>query len=393
MIKVLHITSDYEPNSLWGMGKSVYNLQRYFSRNSCFNIHIQIATVSKSGNVHSDIVTSKKEIDRKLLSSDRYSIFNNFNNFLKWNEHLAEEIIKIVPFVDIIHCHNWMSWLTSCRIQKHYGCKIVSSCHFLQKQYNSMIENPILSCHKQIINIENKMLKHSDAIVVFTKIQKKFLIHKYNIRDTKKIYVISHPINNPTIKNKGKHKKSNNARHVSVVFVGRVTRDKGIESLVDVVKGLHKKYSTLTLKIIGSNELGEAISKQPNFIKLIGSVPNNQVFKMLLSGDIFCLPSISESFGMAVAEAMFCGLPIITCSGNNNPMLFTNNKSGLYCPLIKKNNLYNVNKKCLYNKLDFLIRNPSIRKKMGKCAKQEASAKYSVRKILKKYSDLYKSLI
>ena len=79
MIKVLHITSDYEPNSLWGMGKSVYNLQRYFSRNSCFNIHIQIATVSKSGNVHSDIVTSKKEIDRKLLSSDRYSIFNNFN--------------------------------------------------------------------------------------------------------------------------------------------------------------------------------------------------------------------------------------------------------------------------------------------------------------------------
>lgn len=391
MIKVLHITSDYEPNSLWGMGRSVYNLQRSFSKNIHFNIHIQVATASKSKGVHSDIITSKKEIDHKLLSSDKYSIFNNFNNFLKWNEHLAKEIIKVVPFIDIIHCHNWMSWLTSRKVQEHYKCKIVSSCHFLQKQYDSMIKNPIPSYHKRIIDIENEMLKYSDAIIVFTEVQKKFLMHKYTVRDVEKIHVINHSVSNLMVKNI--YKRSNGIHRLSIVFVGRVTKDKGVEPLIDVVKDLHKKYSTLMLKIIGDNELGDVITEQPSYIKLMGRLSNRRVFKELLSSDIFCLPSIFESFGIAIAEAMSCGLPIVACSGNNNPKLFLNNKSGLYCPLIKDNNSYSINKKCLYNKLNFLIQNSSIRKKMGKCAKQEANAKYSVKKILKNYSNLYKSLI
>lgn len=389
MIKVLHISSDYEPNSLWGMGKSIYVLRQAFSKKTSFGIQVYIAITHKSKNIHSNIITSKKKHDDKLLSLDGCSIFNNFNNFLKWNNCLAKEIIKNIPSIDVIHCHNWMSWITARKIQKYYKCKIVSSCHFLQKQYDSMMENPIINYHRKIIDIEKDMLKNSNVVVVFSNPQKKFLINKYKINN-KKIHIIKHPVNVLLSKNK---KEDIKTKTISVVFVGRVTRDKGVKELVNSIKLLHKKYPNLNLKIIGNNQLRDFTKKQPEFIKFLGQLSSKQVFKELLTSDIFCLPSISESFGIAVVESMFCGLPVISCSGNNNPKLFTNNKSGFYCSLIKQNKTYKINEECLYNKLNLLIKNPKLRKQMGDNARKEAQTKYSVRKALIKYTKIYQLLI
>lgn len=389
MIKVLHISSDYEPNSLWGMGKSIHVLRQSFSKRISFGIQVYIATTHKSKNIHSNIITSKKKHDDKLLSLDGCSIFNNFNNFLKWNNYLAEEIIKNIPSIDVIHCHNWMSWITVRKIQKYYKCKIVSSCHFLQKQYDSMMENPIINYHREIIDIEKDMLKKSNAVVVFSNPQKKFLINKYKINN-KKIHIIKHPVDVPLSKNK---KEDIKTKTISVVFVGRVTKDKGVKELVNSIKLLHKKYPNLNLKIIGNNQLRDFTKKQPEFIKFLGQLSSKQVFKELLTSDIFCLPSISESFGIAVVESMFCGLPVISCSGNNNPKLFTNNKSGFYCSLIKQNKTYKINEECLYNKLNLLIKKPKLRKQMGENAKKEAQTKYSVKKALIKYTKIYQLLI
>jgi glycosyltransferase involved in cell wall biosynthesis len=101
---------------------------------------------------------------------------------------------------------------------------------------------------------------------------------------------------------------------VLLLFVGRVTRDKGIEELVKAFIQAHELNDKLKLIIIGpfepeldriSPEILEIISKTPSIFQLgFRSDPE----KYFSGSDVFCLPSYREGFGTVVLEAAACEL-------------------------------------------------------------------------------------
>ena len=100
------------------------------------------------------------------------------------------------------------------------------------------------------------------------------------------------------------------------LFLGRLNKDKGILDLVKAFEKLKDKYKNVKLLLVGPdeeeienkiNELGICIDS----IRFYGNT--NAPETIFQVGDVFCLPSHREAFGLSIIEASACGLPII-CS-------------------------------------------------------------------------------
>lgn len=99
-------------------------------------------------------------------------------------------------------------------------------------------------------------------------------------------------------------------------FVGRVTRDKGINELLEAFKRLINDIEDIRLVLVGSNEYNESNTNEiyewallNNKIDFIG--PSYCVEKYLSAMDCYVLPSYREGFGIGVIEAEAMGLPVI----------------------------------------------------------------------------------
>lgn len=101
-----------------------------------------------------------------------------------------------------------------------------------------------------------------------------------------------------------------------VAFVGRLTPEKGIEQLVEAARALSANKSIHFL-IAGDGFLRPQLEAQaPDTVHFLGALPRADVTALLLSADIFCLPSRSEGFSTALLEAAACStVPVITNVG------------------------------------------------------------------------------
>lgn len=100
------------------------------------------------------------------------------------------------------------------------------------------------------------------------------------------------------------------------IFVGRVTRDKGINELFAATKKLLTKYNDIYLLMVGPDENSGTVNEQlydwsKNNSKIIYCGFTNEVEKYLAASDVYLLPSYREGFGSAVVEAEAMGLPVI----------------------------------------------------------------------------------
>lgn len=154
----------------------------------------------------------------------------------------------------------------------------------------------------------------------------------------------------------------------SIITVGRLTHEKGMDMLIDIYQNIFRKAPEWTLNIFGDGEDFELLQTKiqekglENYIKLHGSVRN--ISKNYLQSSIFVLTSRSESFGIVIIEAMNHGLPVISfdCDGPKN--IIDNHKSGFLIPQFDKMEFS--------NKLLMLINDEQIRKQIGKTAREES---------------------
>lgn len=329
-MKILELTSDYLPNPLWGMGWHVAFLVEELKKTK--NL-IYVGTASKSRNIHDKIITSIKKNDVRLLANKPHMIFDDFQNFLLWQKELANEIIKRNIQFDLVHCHNWMSWITAKELKKYQpDIKIVSTIHFLQKQYDFMSDNPTGDSHKEIIDIEYSMLSESDQIIIQSQSQMDLIKSGYdNFLELSKVNIIHSGVNHTKVTFEELRKAKEKNDFIDIVFIGRVEKDKGINQLLEAFSILKEKYKNIRLNILGDGPiLNDLIKKyKSKYILFKGFVSREILEKCLIKSHIFCLPSYSESFGNSIIEAMNFGLVPIFSKGTTIPDLFREGIDGL----------------------------------------------------------------
>jgi glycosyltransferase involved in cell wall biosynthesis len=102
--------------------------------------------------------------------------------------------------------------------------------------------------------------------------------------------------------------KKNDSFQNNFLYVGRLSKEKNLPRLIEVFNELPQ----FNLNIVGSGNLENELKKIANKnIHFINHVDNKKINEIFLKNDVFILPSLSETWGLVIEEALYYGLPVI----------------------------------------------------------------------------------
>lgn len=174
-----------------------------------------------------------------------------------------------------------------------------------------------------------------------------------------------------------------------VVAAGRLVGQKGFERLIAAWEKVADKHPDWVLKIYGDGWMHEQLQTQIEELQLQrncflkNTVPN--IAEKFQKSSIFVLSSRYEGMAMVIAEAMACGVPVVSFACHCGPRDIIS--EGLDGFLVEEGDING-----LAEKINLLIENDELRKEMGKMARQKAS-EYKIDRIGAKWEALFKSLV
>lgn len=192
-------------------------------------------------------------------------------------------------------------------------------------------------------------------------------------------------INNPNVMQSEANSSLENKVAVSL---GRLTRQKGFDRLIDIWEKVAEKYPDWELHIYGEGaekkKLMELISDKnlQEFVQI--NPPVKDVAKVYQSASLYLMASRFEGFGLVLIEAMSFGLPVIAYNVIGPNELVQNNVNGF---LIEDGN----SDEFAYQ-IGLLCSDYEKRKELGENAK-EFVEKFSPQQIMKQWSDLFNDVL
>lgn len=177
---------------------------------------------------------------------------------------------------------------------------------------------------------------------------------------------------------------------VVFVFLGRLCEDKGINELLEAFSILNKEYLNSFLLLIGPDEENYAnkIREDYNTLKsrdnfyLYGPTPSPD--KLLNAGDVFCLPSYREGFGVSVIEASATGLATIVSDAYGLRDSILPNVTGKVCKV--------GDTESLYKQMKFMMDNPDSIKLFGNSGRNYIQRNFNQNDVSKAWIEFYLSL-
>lgn len=124
-----------------------------------------------------------------------------------------------------------------------------------------------------------------------------------------------------------------------VLFVGRLSQEKGIRYLIDAFASVSARYSNARLLILGIGPLREQLEAQSDKLGLrdrvqfVGYVPATELPDWYRAADVTVLPSLIEWFGKVAAESMACGTAVVMTEGGGATDVIREFECGLLTPL------------------------------------------------------------
>ncbi len=275
---------------------------------------------------------------------------------------------KFMKDYDIVHAHN----IPSAYAMKNVSGKKILTLHGVYSKQIDLLHGK--TSGNVTSYIEKNALKWADAITVISK-------EAYNFY--KKLGFDVHHIPNAIditkIPNEGKKLVPK-----QIIFVGRLSKEKGIIQLLNTVKNLP---DDVTLLILGSGPLKDLVLKAEQKFKnlqYLGYKPKEETLKLIKGSDLLIQPSLVEGISSTLLESMACKTPIIASNVLGNQELITHNENGI---LVDPNNTELI----VHNILDLLAN----KEKCSKFVQNSSNLilNYTWEKVGKSYYELYQSLL
>jgi glycosyltransferase involved in cell wall biosynthesis len=180
-----------------------------------------------------------------------------------------------------------------------------------------------------------------------------------------------------------------NTQPCRVVFVGRLSEEKGLGSLLDVwSKLVHAEKAHAILELWGSGRMETMLRRRCDELRLTDSAifrgHVDDVCGQLSEMDIFVLPSLAEGNSNAVLEAMAAGLPIVSTCVGGTPMLVGPEGANFLCEPGDVDSL-------AVNLLK-LIRDPELRVQVGSAMRRRVERHFDISRVAQTYAEAYRFL-
>ena len=228
------------------------------------------------------------------------------------------------PFTKVIvHIHGTRAGFLA-RLSIPRGVKVIYTEHRLDADYR--LKNIInYYLQKKILGFLNS---RTDAIIAVSSSVKDFLSQK-RLAESNKIVVIPNAIN----AGKSVERELSGNNDPVIGSVGNLNIQKGQKYLIAAMPKILRVFSSAKLEIIGEgeekNELSNLILSLglKKSVKLLGR--KEDIKEYMAKWDVFVLPSVAETFGLVILEAMQAGTPVVASNVGGIRDIIKDNKNGL----------------------------------------------------------------
>jgi glycogen synthase len=339
--------------------------------------------------------------------------FNNADNQLKSVFKTLSTCIQInadAINADVVHCHTWYAQFAGILAKLCYGIPLVITTHSLE---------PLRPWKREQLGrgydasswVEKTAIEMADAIIAVSEETKIDVINHFNV-DENKVHVIYNGINlkqyvvtsqTSTLDEYGIDKTK-----PYVLFVGRITRQKGIIHLVNAIKYIDSKTQiVLCAGAPDTPEIAEEMEKsvkavkkkRKNVIWIDKMLEKEEVIQLYSHADVFCCPSIYEPFGIINIEAMACQTAVVASAVGGIKEVVVSGETGILVPLEQQKEApfepLNPDQfsRDLAKGINELINNDVLRNKMAINSRKRVEDYFDWVAIAKQVEDLYKSII
>ena len=172
-----------------------------------------------------------------------------------------------------------------------------------------------------------------------------------------------------------------------LLYVGRLTREKGLRYLLEAVLLLKKKYPDIMLQIVGDGPYLPEIQDFTNEngldtnIQVKGALDNSRLPEIYHSSDILVLPSLSEGLGLVLVEAMGCGCAVIASDLHSIRDIIEDRQNGL---LFEPGDI-----QALARCVELLITDSELHRKLTRNAREYVSGKFDVSTSTANYRNVF----
>lgn len=168
-----------------------------------------------------------------------------------------------------------------------------------------------------------------------------------------------------------------NRKEVRVFFSGNLTRRKGVHWLPEIADHLEEKIRIYYTQGLRTRHL----LPSHRGLKTVGPIPYAQMPNRYKQMDILVMPTVREGFGLSIAEAMSCGLPVVASDCSAIPELVDDGLGGFLCPIGDVDSFA--------QKINLLANSPQLRKEMGEYNRAKVEKLFTVERMVAKYQRLF----
>ena len=399
-MNALIYTNEYPPNIYGGAGVHVDYLTRELSR--LLEVDVRCYGDQLSPDTNPAVRGYAVDTAAYLAPKPLHSIFASCQRAVDWNTGGNK--------ADIVHCHTWYTHMAGIMTKLNYGIPLVLTAHSLEPlrpwKREQLAGGYDFSCW-----VEKTAIEMADAIVAVSEGTKNDILRHFDV-DEGKIHVIFNGIDTeeyqkvdptPALVRFGIP-----ADKPYVLFVGRITRQKGIIYLVEAIKHMHPRYNVVLCA--GAPDTPEIAAEMKDAVAAVQAhrqgifwvaemVDKKSIIQLYSGASVFCCPSIYEPFGIINLEAMACEIPVVASAVGGIPEVVVHDETGYLVPLAQeaRSPFAPLNPgayaKDLAHQVNRLMENPEKRARFAAAGRKRAVEHFSWRSIARQTHGLYQSLL
>lgn len=402
-MKCLVLTNEYPPTIYGGAGVHVDYLTRELGRLMsvevrCFGSNGRETRLAEEG-----LRATAFGVDPTGYGCPKHlaGIFAALQRCLDWNTAGIQ--------ADIVHLHTWYTHLAGIFAKLNYGTPLVVTVHSLEPlrpwKREQLAGGYDFSCW-----VERTALTMADAVIAVSSDTKRDILRLFDV-EPDKVHVIHNGIDLHEYRRKPNPevlaKYGIRSGIPYILFVGRITRQKGILHLVNAIRFLNPGFQVvLCAGAPDTPEIAREMRSLVGDIRLIrgdvvwieSMIPREDAIALYSDASVFCCPSVYEPFGIINLEAMACETPVVASAVGGIPEVVVDGSTGCLVPLELRPGTFEPVDRGVFERefagsINRLMADADLRDRMGAAGRRRVEQLFSWSSIAAKTRDLYSQLL
>ncbi|HZT72136.1 MAG TPA: glycogen synthase [Terriglobales bacterium] len=384
-MRVALFTREYPPHVYGGAGVHVEYLSRELAKLIDVEVHCFGEQQADRGRLHVRGAEPWREISEGTEAKFKGAL-----------EALSVNLtsIKNLEGVNLVHTHTWYTSMAGYWAKKLYGVPQVMTTHSLEPLRAWKAEQ-LGSGYEMSSWMERTAIEEAEAIIAVSSETKRDILRCYPRVAPDRVHVIYNGIDldeyRPASEVTALREYGVDPETPYVLFVGRITRQKGVTHLVDAIRYLTP--GTQVVLCAGAPDTPEIADEMrakvaaarranPRVVWIEKMVSKPEAIQLYTHAAVFCCPSVYEPFGIINLEAMACETAVVASATGGIKEVVVEGETGYLVPFAADpvtNMPLDPDRfaRDLAEKLNALLAQPEQRRKFGKAGRRRVEEKFS----------------